>query len=81
MTTIYVAGYNMAGYMPDSEPAEFDSFDDAKRYVIDVLKTFEDEAYVEAHAEDYCAAAEDANLENRPFSYMVRGWAFWVTEA
>ena len=77
----YIAGYNMSGYMPDTEPTEFDSFDEAKRAVIADLKYFEDTTDNERHAEDFCAAAEDANLESRPFSYIVRGWAFWVQEA
>lgn len=29
----YVAGYNMPGYMPDSEPAAFDDAEDAREYL------------------------------------------------
>lgn len=42
-TTVWVAGYNMPGYMPDNEPAEFDSFDEAKAHIIFMMKQFEDD--------------------------------------
>jgi hypothetical protein len=36
----FVAGWNMPGYMPDSEPAEFDDADDALEYLKDTAKQF-----------------------------------------
>lgn len=36
------AGWNMPGYMPDSEPSTFEDFDTAKRYVIDELESYAD---------------------------------------
>jgi hypothetical protein len=29
----YVAGFNMPGYLPDSDPAEFNSYNDARFYL------------------------------------------------
>lgn len=43
----YVAGWNMPGYMPDSEPVEFDDADDARQYLITELERVEEE---EGHA-------------------------------
>ena len=40
---VWIAGYNMPGYMPDNEPAAFETFDEAKRYIIGLMKRFEDE--------------------------------------
>jgi hypothetical protein len=34
----YVAGWNMTGYMPDSEPAEFDDADDARTYIVERMR-------------------------------------------
>lgn len=34
----YVVGWNMPGYLPDSEPSEFDDFESAKTYLLDTLK-------------------------------------------
>lgn len=33
----FVAGWNMPGYMPDSEPAEFDNAEDARAYIADAM--------------------------------------------
>jgi hypothetical protein len=48
LTPRYVAGWNMPGYLPDSEPAEFDDADDAMEYLKEAAKqiiasTFDDE--------------------------------------
>lgn len=77
----YTAGWNAPGYLPDSDPGEFDTFDDAKRYIIEELKRQEDEAGEddEELAEDFAALAEDVNLESEPFSVMgPDGYAYWV---
>lgn len=76
---IFIAGYNMAGYMPETEPSEFDSFDDAKRSIIHTIKRFEDEAETETSAENFCELAEDVNLESDEFSVRCEHWVFWVT--
>lgn len=78
----FVAGYNMAGYMPDSEPAEFDTFDEAKRYIIWTIKnTFEEMAEDEETAETFCALAEEINLQSGEFSVTCNGYAFWVSKS
>lgn len=41
-TLRYVAGWNMPGYMPDSEPAEFDDCDDAREYIASELESMID---------------------------------------
>ena len=33
----YIVGWNMPGYLPESEPAEFDDFYDATQYLIATL--------------------------------------------
>ena len=79
-TPRFVAGWNMPGYMPDSEPASFDNFDDAKRYIIGELKTAEDCADNEDVATEFCHAAEDVNLESSDFGITVAGDHYWVTQ-
>lgn len=79
----YIAGFNQPGYLPESEPEEFESFDEAKRYIIDIIKTAEDDAATndeEEMAEDLAALAEDVNLENDVFSVLgPDDYAYWVT--
>ena len=77
----WIAGYNMAGYMPETDPVECDSQDEAKRYIIWVIKEiFEEGGSSEAEAEDFCAFAEEVNLQSGEFSQTCRGWAFWVRQ-
>jgi len=80
---VYPAGWNMAGYIPDCEPGFYDTFDEAKRAVIALLEDAEEtasEAGQEDHAEGYCAAAEDVNLESKPFCAIVNHNAYWVAD-
>lgn len=81
---MFIAGWNQPGYLPESDPEEFDTFDEAKRYIIDEIKRAEDDAGDsddEELAEDLCALAEDINLESDPFSVLAPdGFAYWVTE-
>lgn len=62
MATSYVVRWNLPGCMPDCDPAEFDTLDEARRYLIGVLKRNEDSAESEDDAEEWCALAEEANL-------------------
>ena len=79
MDTKYVAVWNIPGCLPEMEPMEFDSFDEAKRAIIDALKEAEDGAETEAEAEKFCHLAEDVNLESGPFAaYAPDGYAYCV---
>lgn len=41
----YIAGFNQPGYLPDSDPVDFDDFDDAQSYIVDELDNAADIAY------------------------------------
>lgn len=81
----YIAGFNQPGYLPESEPEEFDDFDEAKRYIINEIKKSEDGFAMEGDedgAENLSALAEDVNLERGPFSVLgADGYAYWVADA
>ena len=80
-TERWVAGWNMPGYMPDTEPAEFDNAEDAKQYIIDSVKRAEDETEDETEAETLCGFAEDVNLETADeFSAQCLQYVYWVRE-
>lgn len=60
----YISGWNMPGYMPDSEPVSFDDIDDACSYIADAMESEADD--IEPDAEipddadpDEAAAARD----------------------
>jgi hypothetical protein len=82
-TMNYTAGYNLPGCLPEMEPQRFDTFDEAKRFVIRELKQGEDTAENEDEAERFCHTAEDVNLESGPFAIgpMPDGYVYWVEES
>lgn len=47
----YIAGWNMPGYLPETEPEGFDTFAQAVAYLVDTVERFWDEDYADADAE------------------------------
>lgn len=78
-TPRYVAGWNMAGFMPDNEPEAFDNFEDAHRYILAELKEREEQAESEDEVFSLMDFAEDVNLESGEFSATHEGYTYWVT--
>jgi hypothetical protein len=86
----WVAGYNMPGYMPDNEPAEFDSFADACRYIADTLSDFdseeiEEDEESEERAQEYRETARhfvrSARMADEDeMSERAGHYVFWVRE-
>lgn len=75
----FIAGCNTPGYLPDSEPAEFETQDEAKRYIISCLKFEEECVDTEEEAETLAAFAEEVNLQSGEFSAQCLGRVYWVT--
>ena len=88
--TLYVAGWNTPGCLPESDPAIFDNETDAIRYLSDAVERFWDEDY--ASTESTWAKWNDvdakwldvhSNLpyETAPFNITNndRSLTFWVT--
>lgn len=76
----FSAGSNNPGFLPDSTPDGFPTFDDAKRAVIAAMRSDADDAETEEQAEDLTHAAEDVNLESGPFRVTVAGREYWVSD-
>jgi len=78
----WVAGWNMPGYLPEMEPAFFENFDDAKRFVLNALGDAEEDAAIDDEdlAETISALRQDLNLKNDEFSKQCDGLAYWVEE-
>lgn len=81
----WVAGYNMAGYMPDNEPAVFESFDDAKSYILTTLENYiDDEAEGNPESTRIPAWREMYETikatEEGDFSFVDGGMCFFVTQ-
>lgn len=81
VSSVFVIGNNLPGYMPDSEPyAITGTLDDARRALIADLLFEADYAPNEEDAEDYTAAAEDVNLWSGPDSVSVCGRVYWISQ-
>ena len=68
----------MPGYLPEGTVSVTSDPDEAKCILIGDLKFAEDYADTEEIAEEYSAAAEDANLMSVPFTVVINGMAYWV---
>ena len=78
---MYSAGWNVPGFLPDSEPAEFNEFADAKQYIIDEILRFADqrgESGDEDSAEELTHLAEDINLCSSDFEELGGGYCWFV---
>ena len=80
----YVAGWNIPGCLPESDPAIFDNETDAIRYLSDTVDRFWDEdAELDKDLADKKWADVYSNLpyETAPFSICNndRSLTFWVT--
>ncbi|AQT27809.1 hypothetical protein HOR67_gp47 [Ralstonia phage RS-PI-1] len=86
--TKYVVGYNMPGYMPDMEPAEFDDAQSAlsqlRDYLQERLDELEDEGAAEAlgFSDEQIDALREA-LDEDPdddgeIAFTVCGFAYWI---
>jgi hypothetical protein len=66
--TTYTAGWNMPGYLPETDPETFDTLDDAAAYLRDTLARWldEDDAPADMTAEDILTVDHGANV--------VGGW-------
>lgn len=65
----FTAGWNMPGYSPESEPSEFDTFAEARTYLVDEVTRFWDQDYDSATGRDKheeMAAREDADARWLP---------------
>ena len=75
----FVAGWNMPGYLPETQPEFFEDFDDAKRYVLNVMEEHSDQLWDEDLAEDLEAIRQDVNLESSAFTTdECAGLVYWV---
>lgn len=92
---VFCAGYNMPGYVPESEPAQFDSFEEARDYILDELAFElageEDRLACDVPADErrdciaYMQQLEETIESTRslrtPFTLNVGKWAYWVEQA
>lgn len=79
---VWTAGWNQHGYLPETEPAQFSTADEALDYLADRLEEFSEEDHLSpAQAEELAnaaAACEAQKGAGEAWSTDADGWAFWV---
>lgn len=79
----YVAGWNMPGYLPDMEPAEFDNAQSAANFLADEMERVADEPDAGGPYADKlrkCAAHLREGWTGE-FGRVVSGCFYWIEEA
>ncbi len=81
---VFVAGCNMPGYLPDDEPAQFDTFEEAKAYILELMQwhldseegnIYADEAALETLAE----CLDWAHVQTGDFGITASNTHYWVS--
>ena len=79
MSTTYVIGANLPGYLPDSEPyAVTGTFADAQSALVGDLIFEADYAINEDDSDEYADAAADVRSWTGPDTVYVCGRAYWI---
>lgn len=77
----YVVGWNMPGYMPDNTPEEFDSWEDARDYIVSELVAEQDDEDPGAYQEIQNAIdALNAMDEGEQYAGTVHGSEWFLTD-
>lgn len=83
--TIYVAGWNSPGYLPESDPVIFDDQTDAIRYLSETIDRFWDEDYDGEEPHDaidnrWIDLYSSLTYETAPFNILNGdgSLAFWI---
>lgn len=88
----YAVGHNMPGYLPESDVEIFTEWEDAKRYLIDIMERdadfYDDTARQDGNdenderhdlAESLSSECEDLNLDNGPeWGTIVGNVSYWI---
>lgn len=84
------AGWNQPGYLPESDPAEFDDYTDAVSYLVDEIRERADDAEdteMGGERDKFLNAAQDLEWwteheidEPEDVSVSAWGWVFWIQE-
>ena len=71
----FVAGWNVPGYLPDSEPVEFDDAGDALEYIKEEIRNLDPDIYPDAESWAYSCVAD----KNGEFGQRIANYHYFVT--
>lgn len=78
---VYCAGWNMPGYMPESDPAMFIDFDDAVSYVKEVIENHleDDETVTEEQAQEILDGIDGWKESGKDWGFTF-GQYYWIVQ-
>lgn len=81
---VYAAGWNMPGFLPDSESFQFDDVDDAREYIAESIEDYADSLANSTDdsaesVEALLAVAEQVRESDGEIGVTVAGWHYWIT--
>lgn len=76
----WIAGFNVPGYMPESEPALFETFDEARDYVVDEIERAAEE---NERSEELLQIADEFRTakEDEYSQQAADGYVYWINRA
>lgn len=82
----YVAGWNMPGCLPEMEPARFETFEEARDYILDELDDCLDACDDESNPDlegEWQTERDATAIETGPFNTMPcpDGYVYWVMDS
>ena len=80
MSIKYVAGWNMPGYLPETDPQEFDNLAEAREYIVDEIRHLASGLEEQALYEEAMELAADIDLSYCEFTTEVLpdGYVYWL---
>lgn len=75
----WVAGWNMPGYMPDSEPVTFETNNEALEYIADEIASVAEQCESDDEAKPLTDAAEAIRTYSGEFGQTIGQYHYWVT--
>ena len=79
----WVVGWNMPGYMPDSDPSSFETWEDARDYLVEELDRVCDETDDQDDGDQYNRAARELEglNEEEEFGRTIGKYHWWINKA
>lgn len=81
--TAWIAGFNQPGYLPDSEPEEFDTFAEAAEWLEDEInRALDDSDLPDADIVIFEQTFSEAVADEEPFSLInpADRYAYWIVK-
>lgn len=77
----YVAGWNQPGFLPGNPPDWFETFEEARGYIVHELQVVQIATYDSTLRAMIGVSIGRTRHETEPFDLELNGYVYWVMEA